>query len=312
MKLSYLLLLGVLLLLGPGQAACQVRGAPLSEEGAIKVAGVTRTYRIYVPDGVGRSESVPLVFVFHGGGGRADQIESGTGFSQLAAKEKFIVVYPQGLNNQWNDGRNAPLPEGNVSTEQEAAFIRSLVAEISGNYKIDRNRIFATGVSNGGFFSNFLGITMSDTFAAIAPVVGGIATGLAEGFGPKEPVSVFVIQGTADPLVPYGGGTVARNRGEFISTEQTLKLWRDHDKTKDRPEEIKVTNNDPGDGCSVEGYLWKGGKKGTEVQFYKMVGGGHGWPGHAQRLPRLIVGDLCMDFDATASVWEFFRSHPKK
>jgi polyhydroxybutyrate depolymerase len=312
MKSSLILLLVPLFLFFPLTAACQPSEPSLSKAASIDVGGVRRTYRIYAPVGVGEKKQVPLVLVFHGGGGAAEQIERGTGFSELAKTDGFIVVYPQGLNRRWNDGRNTPMPEGSVSVSAEAEFVGALIREVSAKYKIDPKRIFATGISNGGFFSNYLGIKMSGTFAAIAPVVGGIGKEVAEAFAPVEPISVFVIQGTADPLVPFPGGTVARTRGEFISTEDTLRLWRKNAGTSEKASVLEVGDARPGDGCKVEGFKWSGGRKGTEVQFYKMIGGGHGWPGRGQGLPRMIVGDVCMDFDATAAVWEFFKGHPKK
>jgi len=311
MKLFYILLLGVLVCLTPEFAACQARGVSLAESKTIKVGDAERSYNLFVP-GKARGKKSPLVLVFHGGGGNAAQVERGTGFSELAVKEGFIVAYPQGTGNQWNDGRRFPARRGTGSPEADLAFIRAMIDAITKEHKIDEKRIFSTGISNGGFFSHFLGAKMSDRLAAIAPVVGGIGKEIAEDFRPEKPVSVLIIQGTEDPLVPYGGGTVGRNRGEFISTDEAVRKWTDHNRTSSKPKISVPKEVNADDGCHVEISQWNGGKGGSEVHLYKLIGGGHSWPGHGNRLPRVLVGDVCMEIDATAVVWEFFRTHPKK
>lgn len=309
MKKSYLILACVLFLFVPATISCRVQAAVMSEKKTISVDGTERSYIVFAPDPLEKARRMPLVIVLHGGGGTAERMERGTGFSLLAEKEGFVAVYPQGIRNQWNDGRVFPARRGAGSPEADLAFIAALIDEVSRSYSIDRDRIYVTGASNGGFFSHLLGARMSDKIAAIAPVIGGVGTELAKEFKPSHPVPVFVIQGTQDPLVPYAGGTVARNRGGFVSTEDALLLWRRHNGTRDKPSVTLLEDQDPSDGCRVESYSWEGGRNGSEVRLFKMIGGGHGWPGRRQWLPKLFVGKNCMDFDATAVIWEFFKNH---
>lgn len=125
-----------------------------------------REYILHLPKNYG-SESLPLVMVFHGGGGTADQIKDHTKFNKLADKENFIVVYPNSVDKNWNDGRigdKLPMDRDDVK------FINMLLDTLIANYKVNSKRIFSTGISNGGFFSFYLALKLSDRILAIAPV----------------------------------------------------------------------------------------------------------------------------------------------
>jgi polyhydroxybutyrate depolymerase len=271
----------------------------------ININGTIRTYYVFIPTNLPKEQKSALVLVFHGGGGNALQMERFSKFSQLAEKEKFIAVYPESINKNWNDGRE-------FLQSDDLSFVKMMLDALLKNYKIDEKRIFSTGMSNGAFFSNYLAANHSQKLAAIAPVVGGIAEPFAPQFSPKEPVSVFIIQGTDDPLVPYNGGSVARNRGRMISTDHTIELWTKHNQTVTDSIKGTLPDADANDGCTVETYLWAKGKNSAEVKLYKKIGGGHTWAGGIQYLPKFMIGNVCRDFDATQAIWEFFKTHPKR
>src|SRR6185295_5407099 len=126
----------------------------------------------------------------------------------------------------------------------DAAYIDALIDVIAKKHPIDEKRIFATGISNGGFFSNYLGAKLSKRFAAIAPVVGGMAATLAADFKPEQPVSVCILQGTEDRLVPFDGGAVKWNRGVLVSTKTTVKKWVEHAGCKN-PVDTALPDRDP-------------------------------------------------------------------
>lgn len=278
----------------------------------ITVDGRSRSYYVYAPSSLPKDKSVPLVMVFHGGGGNGLGTSRLTKFNQLADKENFIAVYPNGIGNNWNDGREGfEASQAHKEKIDDAAFVNTMIDAIAKEYKIDAKRIYATGISNGGIFSHYLGANLSNRIAAIAPVVGGIADPFHKNFKPKEPVSVLILQGTADPLVPYGGGFVARNRGKIISTDDAVKLWLKNNGAKEEPTAKESFDKDKTDGCTVDKFVWSGGKNKTEVVLYKLNGGGHTWAGSSQYATRLIVGGVCRDVNATEVIWEFFKQHPK-
>jgi polyhydroxybutyrate depolymerase len=277
-----------------------------SVERQIVASGLERTYLLHVPPNV--SQPAPLVIVLHGGSGTGVQMERMSGFSALSDRDGFIVAYPDGLGRNWYDGRAFDRSEAHRERRDDVAFIDAMIDEISRTHAIDPDRIFATGISNGGFFSNYLGAKLSHRIAAIAPVVGGIADPFHKEFKPERPVAVLMIQGTDDPLVPYGAGEIAFHRGSKISTDDAIKLWCASNGCTGDPVVDTLQNLDPADGCIVRRWTWKGH---AEVQLLVMQGGGHTWPGGPQYLSPAIVGPVCRDFDSNY-IWDFFKAHPRR
>lgn len=282
----------------------------------IEVEGLERTFHLFAPRGIADRKKVPLLFVFHGGGGNPISMDRRLGFTQLARKEKFLVVYPAGFGGNWNDGRKTTATKAHRENIDDISFVSAMIDSISREYPIDQKRIFATGPSNGGIFSHFVGANLANKFAAIAPVIGGIADPFYKRFNPSEPVSVFIIQGTDDKIVPYDGKTGIgfgrrKNRGKIVSTDASIALWTKRNGINTKPQTGKLPDVNPNDGCTVETFLWKNGGNGTSVKLFKLNGGGHTWAGGLQYLPRRIVGNVCRDFNATEAIWEFFKAHPK-
>lgn len=279
----------------------------------IEVDKRERTYLLHVPPGLPRDRAVPLVFVFHGGGGKAAGMElSLTHFSSLADREKFLVVYPEGIDRHWNDGRDNPSSGAAKDNVDDVAFIVAILEAVGKDHKIDRKRVYATGISNGGIFSHYLAARQADRIAAIAPVVGGIATPFNEKFKPSQPVSVLILQGTKDPLVPYGGGKIRPGeRGGVIATDDAVRLWVQNNGCESKPVVEDLPNRVADDGCTVQRFSYGKGKNGSEVALVKIEGGGHTWPGGPQYLPAKLIGNVCKDIDGTEMIWEFFKKHPK-
>lgn len=279
----------------------------------IETGGRERAYRLHVPPSYSKEKPVPLVLMFHGGGGSSSGMESLTHFGALSDREGFIVAYPDAVEGNWNDGREDFRSEARKLGVDDVAFVAALIDALSAEYAIDPKRIFASGISNGAIMSHCLGARLSRRFAAIAPVVGGMATGVAEAFAPEEPVSVLVLQGTDDPLVPYDGGGIGffGGRGTIVSTKRAIDLWVAHDGCGAEPAVEDLPDRDPEDGTRIHRSTWTGGKNGTEVVLLRIEGGGHTWPTGPQYLPRSVIGRTSKDIDATAVIWEFFAGHPK-
>jgi polyhydroxybutyrate depolymerase len=272
----------------------------------------TRTYLLHEPPNVPAIKTIPLVFVFHGGGSNGAAMEKLTGFSALADREGFLVVYPDAVAKNWNDGRDAPAIPSQTNKVDDVAFVAALISEISNQYPVSQRRIFATGISNGAIFSHYLAARLAGQIAAIAPVAGGFAEPLALKFKPGAPVSVFMINGTSDPLVPYQGGPIKpETRGRIIDTDKAAQIWREHDHCNQDAATGDLPDADPNDKCTVRWARWSNGKDGTEVVLYTIEGGGHTWPGGPQYLSPSIIGRVCRDFTGTSAIWEFFKKHPK-
>jgi polyhydroxybutyrate depolymerase len=220
-------------------------------EHTLTVDGRERTFITQAPENP--RGKLPVVFVFHGGGGRGDGLAA-RGFGEMVATENFLAVYPTGWKNNWNDGRQAPRIAAQVENVDDVKFVRAMVDDLEKRHSIDRSRVFATGISNGGIFSHCLAAKAADLFAGIAPVVGGLAEPLADGFKPSHPISLLVIQGDADPLVPIGGGAIANDDrgGRVIAIAETLKKYLAHNGITGDPEIAQLPDTNPNDGTTTE------------------------------------------------------------
>jgi len=277
-----------------------------SREGEIQHGGLRRTYTLHVPSSLNGSTPVPLVLVLHGGGGAGPSTERMTGFSELADRRGFIVVYPNGVDRRWNDAR------GEVARQDvdDVGFLTALVDHVRRTLPIDPRRVYASGVSNGAMMSYRLACERSEIFAAIAPVAGAMPEPLGPRCSPSRPVSLVAISGTEDPLVLWDGGPVARRRGRTMSVPDSISLWT---RLNGCPAPATVTqepDRDPADGTRVRRETHRPCQEGASVVLYAVEGGGHSWPGSTRsRLP--LTGRLSNDINATDVIWSFFESHPK-
>lgn len=284
-----------------------------AEEHTITVDGLERSYLVVCPaDAAGPR---PVVLAFHGGRGNARQMQRYSRFDALAKKEQFVVVYPEALYGNWNDGRGVRFLRAQRENVDDMKYVRAVVDDVAKHCPIDRSRIFATGISNGAFISHRLAAEASDLVAAVAPVVGGMAPPIAEKFSPEFPVSILIIQGDADPLIPYDGGGVAANlgpaRGKLAPTPETLARYVKRNGNAGEPV-ITTQDNDPDDGTTVEIRKYPDGPGGVKTELYLVKGGGHCWPGRPAYLPERTIGKASQEFSATDVIWDFFKSCPPR
>jgi polyhydroxybutyrate depolymerase len=286
--------------------------AQRSVNGSFVFEGRKREFTVRIPKTVAATTPLPLVLVLHGGGGDARSMIRLTRFNDLADREQFLAVYPNGLAGNWNDGRGGEDIRAQRDSVDDVGFINALLDSMIARYRVDTLRLYATGISNGGIFSHTLGLSLAKRLAAIAPVAGGIAQPLAADFHPAAPVSVLIIHGTDDPLVPIKGGNVARSgRGEVIPTDSSAALWRAADGITGEGLHELIRGGAGRRACDTQRTIWTGGAGGTAVQLDVVVGGGHAWPGGRQYAPRLLIGKACSPPDATELIWRFFAAHPK-
>jgi polyhydroxybutyrate depolymerase len=224
-----------------------------------------------------------------------------THFDHLADEAGFFVAYPDGLNRTWNDTRG-------LSSADDVGFIRALIAELERSYPIEPKRVYATGISAGGFFSNRLACGLADKIAAIASVAATMAESLVPICKPSQPVSILFMHGTGDPMVHINGGLILRDRGRSISLEDAARFWRNWDQSSPTPVVRDLPDRER-EGTRVHRETWSRGKQGTEVVVYTIEGGGHTWPGGPQYLPVALVGKASRNLDATQVIWEFFQHH---
>lgn len=306
MKLSTLLfalLLFALLLLAPLSQAKDVTGY-------LTVDSRQRTYLLHVPPSYSADHPAPLFLSLHGRLGDGKGQARLSHFDSLSDQHGFLVVYPDGLNRSWADGRNAtPSDKQHVN---DVHFLSELITRLQSEYNIDPNRIYANGMSNGGFMTARLACDLSDRLAAVAIVAASISVPTANSCHPARPISVLIIQGTADPLVPFDGGALGRNgdRGEILSHQATVEKFAalDHCPNTPKTQHIPDTANDK---TSVDVSLFTACSAGTEVASYEVVNGGHAWPGGLAYLPASAIGITSHNLDASSTIYSFFLAHPR-
>ena len=275
----------------------------------VSVDGYDRQYFLFSPTGLEEGKKYPLVIVMHGGGGKAKQMADFSGFNPLAESEKFLVLYPNGYHKGWHDGRVAPSIKAYAQNIDDVKFIQSVIEETERGYPVDSQRIFATGISNGAIMALHLANLLSDKIRAIALVCGSIPENQEKEFNPPQPVTLLVINGTADKLVPYEGGPVLKersNRGRVISTEKMMERWIFISHTSGVPESHPMPDKDPSDGCIAD-FLVYPSTATISIELIRIKNGGHTWPGGKQYLPKMIVGNVCRDFKAEKVIWDFFK-----
>jgi polyhydroxybutyrate depolymerase len=304
-----------LIVLSPGISA-RAGDQKQSVKGTLTFQGIERSYLLHVPASYSGKNPVPLVIFFHGGGGTGASSEKFAGFSSLSDREGFLVAYPDGVGKSWNDGRAGEKIKAQSENIDDIGFISALLDKLLADYRIDPARVYATGPSNGGIFSHRVGAELSERIAAIAPVIGGMAPGVAKKFNPRKPVPVLMINGTDDPLVPFGGGEIRLfgrgGRGEIIPTDKAVKKWVAHNGCRAEPVVGDMPDTDPGDGTRVRKAVHSGGRQNSEVILYTVEGGGHTWSGGNQYLPKAMIGRLSRDMDATKIIWDFFSKHRRE
>lgn len=229
--------------------------------GNIMVGGGQRDYIIHLPSTYKADKKNPLVLLFHGGGGNYKQMQGYMEMDAIADKENFICVYPNGINKQWNDGREF---KEDIAAHDDVKFILFLLDTLIKSYGVDKDRVFATGISNGAFFSIYLSYKLSNRLLAIAPICGSIPEKIFAELAPSNPISVMLMNGTKDPLVPFEGGKVGGrflgNKGNCTSTDKTIEKYTSSDHTSTSPVIKTMPNNDGDDDCTAVQYTYAGGR----------------------------------------------------
>jgi polyhydroxybutyrate depolymerase len=312
-------LVALLCVPGAGFAAdapADVQLKPGDHTRTVGVGGLKRRYIVHVPPGYDASRAVPVVIVYHGGGGNPQSMIRLTGMNAKADAAGFIAVYPYGTGRladnflTFNGGGCCGYAMENKV--DDVAFTRALLDDLATVARTDTNRVFATGLSNGGIMAYCVAAHLSDRIAAIAPVGGPL---MLESIAPKRPVSVLHFHGTSDEFAPfkggYGKGSFGRSKGvtDFRSVEHTIQCWVKANGCVAEPR-VEPLPDKADDGMKSTRKTWGGGRDGSEVVLIEIENGGHTWPG--QKPIVAALGPSTMDISANDLMWEFFQKHPLK
>jgi polyhydroxybutyrate depolymerase len=276
----------------PPSTSCTGKTAqPLDSTWTVPSGGQNRAMNVHVPASYDPSVPTPVVFDFHGYTSDAAQEDILTHMNQKADSAGFVSVHANGIANSWNAG--ACCGTAASTHVDDVGFVSAAIDALEAKLCVDTHRVFATGMSNGGFLSQRLGCELSDRIAAIAPVAGvlGVPT-----CNPSRPVAVMEFHGTADTLVPYNGNPSIN----YPPVPDTFAGWAKRDGCTGSP----VQTYSKGD---TQCQTYQTCAAGVTVTLCTVTGGGHTWPGGT---PVPFLGHTTTDISATDAMWDFFKTQP--
>lgn len=259
--------------------------------GTIQHGGINRSYRLRLPSNHNKAVPIPLVFNFHGFSSNAAQQEIYSNMNAVADTARFAVCYPEGISSAWNVGWTFG------STADDIGFTSAMIDELNLKYGIDKSRVYACGMSNGGFMSYVLACRLNDRIAAIASVTGSMVPGSLATCQPGKSVPVMEIHGTADATVEYNGTAQIS-----LPIPTVLEFWQKNNGCDESPFKENVPDKNTSDGTTTEKYTYTNCKDGSQMIHFKVLNGAHTWPGAF-----INIGTTSQDFSASLEIWKFFR-----
>lgn len=263
--------------------------------GSLVHDGLTRNYTLYIPANYNASNSHPIVFNLHGYTSNGTAQASLTKMNAIADTAGFIVAYPEGtLDNSsqpyWNAGYGTGV--------DDIGFIDALIDTIAANYTVNLQRVYSTGLSNGGIMSNTLACALNHRIAAIAGVAGTMSVAQNAACSPNHKIPVLHIHGTSDVVVPYAGN------GALLGVNALITHWRTHNGLTSTSTTSSFSNTNLFDGSTADLIRYETGST-YPVHLIRVNNGGHSWPGSGV----IVSGNTNMDFDASLEIWKFFSQY---
>lgn len=279
---------------------------PNTTKEEVKFDGLDREYVLHLPSSYSEGNEHALVIFLHGGKGTPESVAKQSSWIDKSDDENFILIFPKGENKHWNDGRGTT--KSSEEDVDDVGFISFLIDEINTLYTINTNKVFVSGVSNGGFMSHRLACELSDKITAIASVVATLPKNQV--CNPSNLMPVLSILGTEDIYVPYEGGEMEKGAGgTILSADETVAKWSELNGCLSETETTTLEDKKD-DGTTVSIISAKSCSGTSQVILYKVIGGGHEWQGATGfSVAKKGDGHKCKEIDATDVVWDFFSQY---
>jgi polyhydroxybutyrate depolymerase len=258
-----------------------------NRKSSLQHGGKSRSYTVHVPSGLSAGKPLAVVFDLHGAGGSGTGQQGQSGWGTLADREKFLMVYPDGIEGYWNVDDTCCGTAGKQKID-DVGFLKAIIPALSKDLCIDAQRIYATGFSNGGGLAHRMGCDAADVIAAIAPMATDLRTQPCK---PARPISMMEFRGTKDSLEPYEGGMVGPAGGQYLAVgaKASLKLWADIDQCTGTPTTIDKY---------CESYTTC--QDGVEADLCSLTGVDHSPYGNS------------LNFNVAETAWKMFQRQPMK
>jgi polyhydroxybutyrate depolymerase len=267
---------------------------------------VERRYILYVPASYATSPErhYPVVLHFHGGGMTAAEQMLYSRMNATADRHDFIVAYPQGVSQDWNVGFSQPYAEG----IDDVGFAEAVLDQLIATVRVDTTRLYATGLSRGGFFVQRLAAELSHRLAAVASVGAPLPVPVRDEQRPRAapvPIGVMQVHGTADEVVMYPG-----KPGHYLSATEAHDYWTERNGFAGAAPMTEQVDADLSDSTRVTVLTVQRG--GRAVTLVTVHGGGHTWPGADPFNVGLPIGRTTRDIDVNEMMWRFFAAHRRE
>lgn len=259
----------------------------------VDVNGVARDYLLYLPAGYDGLTELPVMLVYHGGSMDAASMMLYADFRPLADAEGIILGYPQGLpdgagDRIWNS--EGPFSNG----VDEIGFTGAVIDDLTANFAVDPSRVYACGYSNGANLMWELGCDLGDRIAAVGAVAGSMWTWAEAQCAPARPMPVLSIHGTFDFYNPYAGSPYS------LGLIEASEFWATNAAADPVPVEVDLPDLVTSDFSTVTRFTWSGGDDCVSIEHYKVVRGGHDWPG---------TPGSNRDIDANQVIWDYVSQY---
>lgn len=271
---------------GTSNAACDGKTAqPGDATWNIMVGSTMRVARVHVPASYDPTKATPVLFDVHGRTQNAAGEMALTDSKAKADAEGFVVIFPESATSPtaWNSG--SCCDPANTNNVDDTGFMTKLLDEAEARLCVDPKRVYMMGMSNGAYESHRIGCELADRFAAVGPVAGLL---LFQSCAPSRPVSIMMVNGTADSLSQY----------QYVASG--VDFW----KGKNHCTTMQQTYSKDDASCVT----YSGCTNNADVVLCTIQDGGHQWPGGGTTLP--LLGKKSDNLDATSALWTFFAAHP--
>ena len=280
---------------------------------AIKQGAGERSAIIHVPPRATERRGLPLVLNFHGGGGHAANQQEYSVMDPLADRETVLIAYPNGTGRfgkrllTWNAGTCCGYAA--INNIDDVDFVRALIGKVAEVVPVDRRRIYATGLSNGGMMAHRLAAEAAELIAAVAPVAGGMVLPAIQSF---RAVPVMHIHSIDDPRALYSGGLgppfpLTKSQVFHPNVDQVMARWAKHNSCAPDPIVGDRLKGKDARGHTAVRLRYANCRDGAEVILWKLSGAGHVWPGGKQKFMERLLGPSTDIIDANAEMWNFFK-----
>lgn len=288
--------------------ASAAHAAATTEIRRLNVAGEQRSYRLHIPPNLD-SAPAPVVIALHGAVQSAAEFEIDLGLNTIAQREKFVVVYPEGVNRVWDDARPPVMRLGYVvQPGEDVPFITTIVRRLVAEGLADPSRVYITGLSMGGFMAARMACEHSELFAAVAMMAATVPEQYRKSCKPRRPFPALMIHGTFDPIIPFYG--VPMGGVGIMSANDTAKFFADLAGCMAASEDKRPSLDRSG---TVVVRRWSLCRNNASVLLYGIPGAGHLPPstkeGRGDTLVAWLLAERSHAIDAAQEIWNFFDQY---